>query len=75
MVREVFLSAGVLAHAAKAPSVHSDHLRLAVERMREQDAFTRRPAEVSPEPVGFRVGAEEQAEAPAGKGAEPPPPA
>ncbi len=75
MVREVFLTAGVLAHAAKAAAVRSEHLRLAVERMREQDAFTRRPAELSPEPVGFRVGAEEPAETATGKGVEAPPPA
>ena len=67
MVREVFLSAGVLAHAGKSASVQPDHLRLAVERLREQDAFTRRPAERTPEPVGFRVGADEPAEAAAEK--------
>ncbi|HET6204873.1 MAG TPA: ATP-binding protein [Planctomycetota bacterium] len=71
MAREVFLSAGVLAHAAKASAVRPEHLRLAVDRMREQDAFTRRPAERTPEPVGFRVGLEEEAEAPAGKSPDP----
>jgi hypothetical protein len=69
MVREVFLSAGVLAHAGKAGGVEREHLEQAVSRMREQDAFTRRPTDRAPEALGFRLGFGEEEEAGRGSAA------